>query len=200
MAPNLGANQVEVFSQPDATAADSPCSLGTIAYSDDLSGPIGSVDEIIFVSAAPQFSAAFVPHDVREASITYVRISAFSALSSATLVAVSNATRALDKPDVPLFISSVKVTMNIILDVLIISTFHVGTWTLDINIQAGIRLTCDMIAAVSGLLYFVFIVSFKRNANALTVRGFLVLLGTRFGHIYRNQPSGTRFISGLSQV
>ncbi|KAL2783309.1 hypothetical protein BJX66DRAFT_132182 [Aspergillus keveii] len=137
---------------------------------------LGLLMSIVFVGAARQFSAAFVPHDVREASITYVRISAFSALSSAIEVAVSNATRALDKPDVPLFISSVKVTINIILDFLIISTFHVGTWTPDINIQAGIRLTCDMIAAVSGLLYFLFTVSLKRNADAPTMRGFLVLL------------------------
>ncbi|KAL3440383.1 hypothetical protein BJX65DRAFT_316687 [Aspergillus insuetus] len=269
MAPNLEANQVEVFSQADATAADSPrehhnlfslkwtvgdkwwhrsnytgallfntaafilpALYGTLVkiwvaninsslvVTTDIYTYIGTVTEVIneglpravwvtiadnksrsiharlglahtlmifqallgllmsivFVGAARQFSAAFVPHDVREASITYVRISAFSALSSAIEVAVSNATRAIDKPDVPLFISSVKVTVNIILDFLIISTFHVGTWTPDINMQAGIRLTCDMIAAGSGLLYFLFTVSFKRNADAPTMRGLLVLL------------------------
>jgi Na+-driven multidrug efflux pump len=137
---------------------------------------LGLLMSIIFVGAARQFSSTFVPHDVREASITYIRISAFSALSSAVEVAVSNATRALDQPDVPLVISSIKFVINIILDFLIVSTFHVGTWTPDINMQAGIRLTCDMVAAASGLLYFLFTVSFRRNADAPTIRGFLVLL------------------------
>jgi Na+-driven multidrug efflux pump len=59
---------------------------------------LGLLMSIIFVGAARQFSSTFVPHDVREASITYIRISAFSALSSAVEVAVSNATRALEKP------------------------------------------------------------------------------------------------------
>ena len=40
-------------------------------------------------------------------------LSAFSALSCAIEVAVSNATRALNKPDEPLLISSVKVIVNI---------------------------------------------------------------------------------------
>ncbi|KAL4779445.1 hypothetical protein BJX76DRAFT_365246 [Aspergillus varians] len=137
---------------------------------------LGLLMSIALVAAAPQFSSTFVPREVRAVSITYVRISAFSALSSAIEVAVSNATRALDKPDVPLVISSVKVIVNIVLDFLIISTFHVGGWRPDINMQAGIRLTCDMVAAISGLLYFLFTVSFRRNANAPTMKGFLVLL------------------------
>jgi Na+-driven multidrug efflux pump len=61
---------------------------------------------IIIASAVKAFSAIFVPHNVQMASITYIHISAFSALSSAIEVAISNATRALDKPDVPLMISS----------------------------------------------------------------------------------------------
>ncbi|KAL2819292.1 hypothetical protein BDW59DRAFT_122478 [Aspergillus cavernicola] len=144
---------------------------------------LGLLMSVIFAAAARTFSATFVPHDVREASITYVRISAFSALSSAIEVAVSNATRALDKPDVPLIISSIKVTVNIILDLLIISKFHVGTWTPDINMQAGIRLTCDMVAAVCGLLYFFSTTSIKLNGRHVrwdsgvpTVRSFLILL------------------------
>lgn len=115
---------------------------------------LGTIMSIIFTGAAKAFSATFVPHAVQEASVTYVRISAFSALSSALEVAVSNATRALDKPDVPLLISSVKVFVNIVLDLLIVSKFHVGDWTPDINMQVGIRLSCDMVAAVSGLFYF----------------------------------------------
>ncbi|KAL4783692.1 hypothetical protein BJX76DRAFT_329145 [Aspergillus varians] len=137
---------------------------------------LGLLMSVIFVAAAQEFASAFVPRDVRAASITYIRVSAFSALSSAIEVAVSNATRALDKPDVPLLISSTKVAINIALDLLIISTFHVGNWNPDINIQAGIRLTCDMAAAISGLLYFLFTVSFRRSADAPTLQGFIVLL------------------------
>lgn len=136
----------------------------------------GLLISVIFVAAARQFASAFVPRDVRATSITYIRVSAFSTLSSAIEVAVSNATRALDKPDIPLLISSVKVVINIALYLLIISTFHVGHWNPDINIQAGIRLTCDMAAAISGLLYFWFTVSVRRSAEAPTLQGFIVLL------------------------
>ncbi|QQK42133.1 transmembrane protein, putative [Penicillium digitatum] len=87
---------------------------------------LGLIMSIILTSAAKAFTATFIPREARKASITYVQISAFSALSSAIEVAVSNATRALDKPDVPLVISSVKTVVNIILDLLIISEFHVG--------------------------------------------------------------------------
>lgn len=142
---------------------------------------------IIFASAAKEFSATFVPHAVQEASLTYVRISAFSALSSALEVAVSSATRALDKPDVPLLISSVKVVVNIILDLTIISKFHVGGWTPDINMQAGIRLSCDMVAAVSGLLYFSISISTGRsrggrqnNSEPPSLQAFFVLFKPGF--------------------
>lgn len=137
---------------------------------------LGLLMSVIFAAAARQFASAFVPRDVRAASITYIRVSSFSALSSAIEVAVSNATRALDKPDIPLLISSIKIATNIVLDILVISTFHVGHWNPDVNIQAGIRLTCDMAAAISGLLYFLFTVSFRRSANAPTLQGFIVLL------------------------
>lgn len=63
---------------------------------------LGAVLSIVFLGAARELSSKFVPHEVQEASITYVRISAFSSLSSAVEVAVSNATRALDKPNVQL--------------------------------------------------------------------------------------------------
>lgn len=55
---------------------------------------------ITFVGAVKAFSATFIPHAVQEANVTYVQINA-SAFSSALEVAVSNATRALEKPDVP---------------------------------------------------------------------------------------------------
>jgi len=82
---------------------------------------IGLIMSVIFVAAAKQFAAGFVPVDVRAASVTYIRISAFSALSSAIETAVATSTRALDKPDIPLIISSTKFLINIILDLLIIS-------------------------------------------------------------------------------
>lgn len=96
---------------------------------------LGIIMSIIIASAARAFAATFVPHNVQTASITYIRIGAFSALSSTIEVAVSNATRALDKPDVPLVISSIKVLTNILLDLLIISRFHVGGWTANINMS-----------------------------------------------------------------
>lgn len=65
----------------------------------------GLVLSLVFVGCAPLLAGAFVPESVRAASIGYVRISAFSALTSATETAVSLATRSLDRPDVPLAIS-----------------------------------------------------------------------------------------------
>ncbi|MCJ1259531.1 hypothetical protein MMC24_007369 [Lignoscripta atroalba] len=73
--------------------------------------------------------------------------------------AVSSCTRALDHPDVPVLISSIKFAINIILDLLIISKFHVGSFTPTIKTQALIRLACDMTSALSGLLYFKYIAS-----------------------------------------
>lgn len=118
---------------------------------------LGAIMTIVFIAASNQLAAAFVPAQVREASITYVRISSVSALSSAMQVAVSDCTRALDNPDVPLLISSTSFVINIILDLLIISKFHVGSWTPTINNQALIRLACDMSSALAGLFYFIYI-------------------------------------------
>ncbi|CAD6576697.1 MAG: hypothetical protein ASARMPREDX12_007976 [Alectoria sarmentosa] len=118
---------------------------------------LGLIMTIVFVAASHQLAAAFVPAQVREASITYVRISSVSALSSAMQVAVSDCTRALDNPDVPLLISSTSFVVNIMLDLLIISKFHVGSWTPTINDQALIRLACDMSSALAGLFYFIYI-------------------------------------------
>ncbi|KAH7309579.1 hypothetical protein B0I35DRAFT_359446 [Stachybotrys elegans] len=115
---------------------------------------LGLIMSIAFVSAAETFARGFVPVEVRAVSINYVRISAFSALSSAIETAVATATRALDKPDVPLVISSAKFAVNIILDFLIISRFHVGNHTPTVNMQAGIQLTCGLTAAFAGLIYF----------------------------------------------
>ncbi|KAJ9137440.1 MatE (Na+-driven multidrug efflux pump) domain protein [Pleurostoma richardsiae] len=117
---------------------------------------LGLILSVAFVSAASTFARAFVPADVRAASLTYVRISAFSALSSAVETAVAAATRALDKPDVPLIISSAKFAINIVLDLLIISRFHVGSFTPTVNVQATIQLACNLTSAIAGLVYFLY--------------------------------------------
>ncbi|KEQ99644.1 hypothetical protein AUEXF2481DRAFT_45739 [Aureobasidium subglaciale EXF-2481] len=118
---------------------------------------LGLIMSIAFVGAARQFAGGFVPIEVRAASLTYIRISAFSALSSAIETAVSTSTRALDKPDVPLIISTVKFLINIVLDLLIISKVHVGSFTPTVNMQAATQLACNMTAALFGLAYFCFV-------------------------------------------
>ena len=123
---------------------------------------LGLIMSIAFVSAAKEFSNVFVPGAVKDVSITYLRISAFSALSSAIEVAVANSTRALDKPDVPLLISSTKFAVNIVLDLLIISKVHVGNFKPTVNMQAAIRLACDMTSAIAGVVYFLSTTSIGR--------------------------------------
>ncbi|KAL8702785.1 MAG: hypothetical protein Q9201_004040 [Fulgogasparrea decipioides] len=118
---------------------------------------LGAVMMVIFVASSERLAAAFVPAQVRDASINYVQISSVSALSSALQVSVSNCTRALDNPDVPLLIATVTVIVNIVLDLLIISKFHVGSWTPTIIDQALIRMACDITAALVGLAYFAYI-------------------------------------------
>lgn len=116
---------------------------------------LGVIISVILTGAARQFAAVFVPVDVREVSLTYVRISAFSALASALETAVGAATRALDKPDVPLIVSSTKFAVNIVLDMVLISKFHVSGITPTVNTQAATQLVCNLVAAVLGLVYFV---------------------------------------------
>lgn len=115
---------------------------------------LGLIMSVAFVAAANTFAKGFVPVQIRAASITYVRISAFSSLSSAIETAVSTSTRALDKPDVPLMISSVKFAVNIVLDLLIISKVHVGSLTPTVNMQGGIQLACNLTSSFVGLAYF----------------------------------------------
>ncbi|KAL8764705.1 MAG: hypothetical protein Q9209_007916 [Squamulea sp. 1 TL-2023] len=121
----------------------------------------GLVLSVIFISTARSFAEGFVPAGVRAASLTYVRLSSFAALTSAIETSVASATRALDKPDVPFVISSVKFTINILLDLLIISKFHVGTLKPSVNTQASIRLACDLSSAFAGLFYFVYATSLR---------------------------------------
>lgn len=117
---------------------------------------LGLILSIAFISGASTFAQGFVPIEVRQASLTYVRISAFSALSGTIETAVAAATRALDKPDVPLIISSVKFAINIVLDLIIISKFHVRGVTPTVNTQAAIQLVCNLVSAFVGLGYFLY--------------------------------------------
>ena len=123
---------------------------------------LGLIMSIVLVAAAHQVADAFVPAKIREASLTYVRIAAFSALSSTIETAVAAATRALDQPDIPLIISSIKFAVNIILDFILISKFHVGGVNPTVNTQAATQLTCNMVASLAGLAYFV-VVTFKKR-------------------------------------
>ncbi|KAI8917535.1 hypothetical protein DFJ77DRAFT_488310 [Powellomyces hirtus] len=114
----------------------------------------GLLLSVAFVVAAPSFASLFVPVEVRDNSITYVRIASFSSLFSVIQYATEAATRSLDRPDVPLLISVVKTILNIALDLLFLSTVRVWTGNPDANTQGGIRLFCDGIAALVGLAYF----------------------------------------------
>ena len=112
---------------------------------------------IIFLATSDKLAAAFVPEQVRQSSLTYVRISSVEALSSSMETVVSYCTRALDLPNIPLVISSTKFVINIMLDLLIISRFHVGSFIPTVNMQALIRLACDLAAALCGLIYLMYI-------------------------------------------
>jgi Na+-driven multidrug efflux pump len=121
---------------------------------------MGLIMTVVFVGAAER---------IRAASLSYVPLSAPVALSSAIQVAVASSTRALDQPDVPLIISSVGFTLNIVLDLLVISKFHVGSYTPAVLTQAGIKLACDMISAIAGVLYFVYLT--KKLKRGLRLEG-----------------------------
>lgn len=118
---------------------------------------------IAFVAAARQFADAFVPEESRRASLDYMRIAAFSALSSALETAVAAATRALDLPDVPLVIGTVKFGVNIVLDLIVISKFHIPQVEPTVNTQAATQLGCNLVAAFAGLAYFLTTTRRKRR-------------------------------------
>ncbi|KAH8842910.1 hypothetical protein MCOR08_001229, partial [Pyricularia oryzae] len=58
---------------------------------------LGLIISLAFVGGARNFADSFVPVEVREANITYMRIGAFSAFSFLIEMAVASATRALDR-------------------------------------------------------------------------------------------------------
>jgi len=124
---------------------------------------LGLITFVCFIAAAQQSADAFVPTEVRSAALTYVRISAFSTFSSAIQYAVNNAMRALDYPDVPLVISSMQFAVNIVLEPIIISKFHVPGGTPTVNLQAADQLAYIMAAAFAGLAYFLLITTRERR-------------------------------------
>ncbi|KAJ3051893.1 hypothetical protein HK097_007093, partial [Rhizophlyctis rosea] len=117
---------------------------------------LGTLLMVIFLIASPAFASAFVPEEVRSTSIGYVRISAVSTLFSVLEYAVTTTTRSFDRPDVPLIITLVKVSANIVLDLLFLSTVRVWKGTPTVNMQGGLRLGCDAAGAFVGLGYFFF--------------------------------------------
>jgi len=73
-------------------------------------------------------------------------------------VAVASATRCLDQPHIPLIISTVKVSGNILLDILFLSNWRIGKgwFTPTVTTQAAIRFFCEICAGACGLaLYFI---------------------------------------------
>ncbi|PFH58216.1 hypothetical protein XA68_14015 [Ophiocordyceps unilateralis] len=115
---------------------------------------LGLVLSLVLLGAAEAFARGFVPREVRQQSITYVRIGSFSVFSGAIEAAIGAATRALDEPDVALVLSCIKFAVNIILDLLLISTLKVGSFEPTANLQAGIHLTCNLAATFGALAYF----------------------------------------------
>ncbi|BGP38833.1 hypothetical protein JCM10449v2_002771 [Rhodotorula kratochvilovae] len=116
---------------------------------------LGLLLSLAFIGAAESFVAKFVPGPVKDVSVQYVRVLAFgSCLGSTIETAVSTATRALDKPDVPLAISTVKVLVQIILELALISTMHAPGVKPTIIKQATISLVCSLLGTAVGLAYF----------------------------------------------
>lgn len=116
---------------------------------------------IVFLAYSQSLASAFVPEEVRGISLTYVRLSSAQFLTSATEAALSSSTRALDNPDVPLIFSSAKFVINIVLNFLVISKFHVTKQNPTIVSQVVVRLVCDIVSVVAGLLYFYLMVARK---------------------------------------
>ncbi|KAF9471934.1 hypothetical protein BDN70DRAFT_909262 [Pholiota conissans] len=128
-----------------------------------IQSALGFLLSVIFLFAAPGFVGAFVPGQVRATSVKYIRILAFDSLASTVNTAVSLGTRALDKPDVPLLMSSVQTVIQIFLELALVSTVHVPGFTPTIHTAATIKLVCDLTGAAVGLLYFLYL---SRKATA----------------------------------
>ncbi|GAA5852607.1 hypothetical protein JCM8547_002561 [Rhodosporidiobolus lusitaniae] len=122
---------------------------------------LGLLLSLAFIGAAESFVANFVPGEVKAVSVQYVRVSSFgSCLGSTVETAVATAMRALVKPDVPLLISTVKVVLQIVLELIFISTVHIRGVKPTIIKQAVISLVCSLSGALAGIIYFL---SFSRR-------------------------------------
>lgn len=113
---------------------------------------------ILFFVYARTFAEIFLPEPVWAASLTYIRIASFTALAYANEIAMASATRCLDKPEIPLMFSIVKISTNILLDILILSKWRIGaSWfTPTVYTQAGIRCFCETCATLCSMgVYFV---------------------------------------------
>ncbi|KAF4592485.1 hypothetical protein GQ602_002784 [Ophiocordyceps camponoti-floridani] len=115
---------------------------------------LGLVMSLTLLSGAASFARFFVPSEVRSQSISFVRISSFSALGSAVEAAVATGTRSLDQPDVPFVLSCVRFAVNILLDLLFLSSSRVSRWEPTVNMQATIQLACNLSSALAGVTYF----------------------------------------------
>jgi Na+-driven multidrug efflux pump len=122
---------------------------------------LGLLLSLVFVAGASTFAKGFVPVEIRSASITYIRLTAFCVLSSAVEVAVASSTRALDMPDISLLISSVKFSVNILLDILFLSNFRIGNFEPTVNTKGAIQLICSLSSSLAGLSWFLYKVSFQ---------------------------------------
>jgi Na+-driven multidrug efflux pump len=119
----------------------------------------GFVIMVIFLVYPQSLASIFVPAEVRQSSLTYVRLSSVQFFTSAVEAAISSSARALDNPDVPLIVSSSKFIINIVLDLLVISRFRVNRSKPTVIHQAIIRLVCDSLSAFAGLAYFLYVVA-----------------------------------------
>ncbi|TVY88889.1 hypothetical protein LAWI1_G003795 [Lachnellula willkommii] len=117
---------------------------------------LGLALTVVLMVIADKFADVFVPDADRVIAVRYVRASSVVAFSSAIEVAVSNTTRALDRPDVPLIINFIKFGITGTLDAIIISRVRIGDQTSAIN-HALIRMACDLVSGACGLVYFVWI-------------------------------------------
>lgn len=132
---------------------------------------LGTVLSVIFLFAAPAFVGAYVPGETRAVSVKYIRILAFDSVASTLNTAVSFGTRALDKPDVPLLMSSVQTLIQIFLELALVSTVRVGGFEPTIHTVATIKLVCDLAGAIAGLLYFLYLVKKTTAKQAIDTRG-----------------------------
>ncbi|KAF8428542.1 hypothetical protein EV426DRAFT_275687 [Tirmania nivea] len=135
----------------------------------------GLVLALSFFIFAQSFADTFIPAPVRGASLTYIRIASFSALMYATEVAVTSATRCLDRPDIPLMVNTVKICGNILLDILILSNWRIGKgwFTPDVNTQARVRFFCELCAGTCGLTLYIVksrrLIATERSRQAMAV-------------------------------